>query len=100
MIDVLMYIMLAISLTATSRVMWAMSRRPRPDWRIPVLEALLSGPKLSADLPLPRGNRYVKLARLQDAGMVDHDSGHTRHDGRYIYRIAREGIRLLGEQER
>lgn len=95
-----MYIGLAMSLTATAKILWSMLRPPRPDWRIAVLEALLSGPKLGAELPLRRGSRYVQLAELQDVGMINHDYGHTRHDGRYIYRIDREGVRWLGEQER
>lgn len=93
------YVLITVLVVETAYLILR-SRTMRPDRRIAVLEALLSGPKLGAELPLPASRRYVLLARMKDAGLLRHDYGHVRNDGRYVYTIAPQGLRLLGEQDR
>lgn len=51
-------------------------------------------PRIAADLPMQL------LDAMVTGGLIAHDSGHTRSDYMYIYRIADQGRRLLGEQDR
>lgn len=88
-----------ISVSTTSLI-YRLVSKPEINYRVSVLEQLMSGRKLAMDIELPvsKSRKMCLLTLMLTEGLLDYDVRYN--DGKYIYKIAKLGLRLLGEQER
>lgn len=98
--EVLLIASTVIISVITTSLIYRLALSPSINYRISVLEQLMSGRKLArdVDLPVSKSRRMCLLTVMLREGLIDYDVRYS--DDKYIYKVARPGLRLLGEQDR